>query len=147
MNQRGQYSTGSLKTQLNAFFKTEAFRRAAILHTIAVLSSRSSHDWWSVDLDTGKVIHRATKAVYPDYRFPGVLSLEMLTDADLHELQLQAGLSNLDVLIRANREHPHGAGLEHLPPEAQDQLTRLAAELEKHPEMLVLIKRLMRQQL
>jgi hypothetical protein len=146
MSQKEQLNT-ILKTKLTAFFQTETFRKAVILHTIAVISSRSSHDWWSVDLRTGNVIHRATEAVYPGYHYLSVLSLEMLAEAELCELQQEAGLGNLDVLREANREHAHGAGLEQLSIGAHKQLTLLAAVLEKHPAMLVEIKRLMRLQL
>jgi hypothetical protein len=99
MNLKGQPNTIFLKTQLTAFFQTEAFRKATILHTISVISSRSSHDWWSVDLHTGKVIHRATETVYPGYRWPGVLHLQMLAEAELRELQQEVGLEGLNVLI------------------------------------------------
>ena len=147
MKQPKQLSTTFLKTQLSAFFQTETFRKAVILHTIAVFSSAGSHDWWSVDLRAGTALHRATEGVYPTYRHPDVLDLHMLTEDDLRELQREAGLEDLDALTRANRECPHGAGLEQLTREAQEQLTRLAAALEKHPDMLVDVKRLMRQQL
>jgi hypothetical protein len=147
MKQQQRPNATFLKTQLNAFFQTETFRKAVILHTIAVLSSAGSHDWWSVDLRTGNVIHRATKGVYPAYCHPDVLDLHMLTDDDLRELRLEVGLEDLDVLTRANRECPYGAGLEQLLQEAHKQLTCLAGALEKHLDMLVLAKRLMRQQL
>jgi len=147
MKQPKRLSATFLKTQLSAFFQTETFRKAVILHTIAVLSSAGSHDWWSVDLRTGNLIHRATEGLYPDYRYPDVLDLHMLTEDDLRELQQEVGLEDLDVLTRANRECPHGAGLEQLPQEAHEQLTCLATALEKRLDMLVLAKRLMHQQL
>lgn len=147
MKQPKPLSATFLKTQLGAFFQTENFRKAVILHTIAVLSSAGSHDWWSVDLRTGDLIHRATEGVYSDYRHPDVLDLHMLTEDDLRDLSLEAGLEDLALLTRANRECPHGAGLERLLQEALEQLTCLAAALEKHPDMLVHVKRLMRQQL
>ena len=147
MSQEKQLHIIFLKKRLAAFSQTETFRKAAILHTIAVISSRSSHDWWSVDLHTGKAIHRATETVYSDYRFPDVLHMQMLSEAELHELQQEAALEHLDALIEANREHHHGAELEQLPMAAQEQLTRLAVALEKHPNMLGDIKRKMRQQL
>lgn len=98
MKQQQRLNATFLKTQLNAFFQTETFRKAVILHTIAVLSSVGSHDWWSVDLRTGNVIHRATEGVYPDYRHPDVLDLHMLTEDDLRALSLEAGLEDLAVL-------------------------------------------------
>ena len=93
------------------------------------------------------VIHRATEAVYPNYYSPDVLSLQMLSEAELRKLQHEAGLENLDVLIKANHEHRPGAAVEHLPEVAQEQVTRLAAVLERHPEMLSDRKCMMRQQL
>ena len=147
MSQKEKLSTNFLKTRLTAFFQTEAFRKAVLLHTIAVISPRPRHDWWSVDLRAGNVIHRATEDVYPDYHYPGVLSLEMLSEAELCELQHEAGLENLHVLREANLEDAYGARLEQLSTTAHEHLTLLAAVLEKHSAMLVETKRLMRRQL
>lgn len=147
MSQKKQPNTSFLKNQLTAFFQTEEFRKGVILHTLAVISSRSSHDWWSVDLRKAKIIHRATETVYPDYQFPRVLSLAMISEVELYELQNEAGLANLQVLQAANGEHPHGMGLEQLSSEAHEQLTLLADVLERCPTMLVEAKRLIRLQL
>lgn len=116
-------SKAEIKRLLNEFFKSDMFFLGVIRHTRAVLDSAGTHNWWSVDVykqgdqDAWELVYRATVTYRPKGWYT---SLQMISEADLAQLEAEAGSEDEQALAEA---------------------------LKKHPEMLTDVKRLMREQL